>query len=643
MVQQRYAPTLEIDVRIEERGPGVGRLQWEIDRSGKQTFTFDSATLRSDRDFRAVTQFDWICPLLFNYARSREVETGSVIINQWDLGLTPGLAYSDNRPDYFLIPDYIFVSTRGYQHVREHFTAHSVAWNDRKPVAFWRGATTGMPLQPDEWRSLERVRLCELAQKLQHTGMFDVGLSAIVQFSSPKVIADITNSGLMRGTVPWGQWNSYKYLIDIDGNSSPWSNLFQRLLSGSPVLKIQSYRGLRQWYYDDLVPWDNFVPIAPDASDLLEKVNWLSRHDSLAERIGRKGRDLALRLTLEAEMARSIPVIRDAFRYSQDSTMEPTESKPAPVGEMRRGEASSERPSQQEVALVCALLQECDVEINEYFAQYKDLARLGHDLPSIVQHLLFHGAAEGRRLPVRDPEQLKQKFKELSLPQKWSLALEPAIRNAIPSTRRYASWYLAQPGPHMLEIGAGRTTRPQWLATDLSPKFASDGTFVIALDAADTFPLPDSSFDFIYSEHMIEHVAYDVGVNMLRECHRVLKPGGVVRIATPSLGMLLRVMTADRGPLEERYFRHSLSSSVPNAPGPTNAFFVNNFMRNWGHTFIYDRETLRLAFEQAGFETITECEFGRSDYVQLRNLEHHERMPPGFLELETMTFEGIKE
>jgi predicted SAM-dependent methyltransferase len=202
--------------------------------------------------------------------------------------------------------------------------------------------------------------------------------------------------------------------------------------------------------------------------------------------------------------------------------------------------------------------------------------------------------------------------------------------------------YLSGSGPFYLEIGAGPVLRPGWLSTDLQERPAADGASVMTLDATQVFPLPNDSFDCVYSEHMIEHITFNAGQNMLREAHRILKPGGVIRIATPSIGMLLRMMSPDRTLLEETYFHQSVKWFVPDAPAATNAFFLNNFMRNWGHTFIYDRETLRLALGMAGFADIVECRFKESRHAALNGLENESRLPPGFLELETMIFEGTK-
>jgi len=199
--------------------------------------------------------------------------------------------------------------------------------------------------------------------------------------------------------------------------------------------------------------------------------------------------------------------------------------------------------------------------------------------------------------------------------------------------------YLAKPGPHCLEIGSAHYSKPGWLATDLNPPA---GHTCIRLDASESFEIPSESFDFVYSEHMIEHISFEGGRHMLEECNRILKPSGVIRIVTPTLGFLLRVMSADRGMLENSYRDWSVTEHVPEAPQVTNAFFLNNFVRNWGHTFIYDRETLELALRLSGFEPVVSCELNESTHPLLRGLANVGRLRLGFLELESMALEGTK-
>ncbi len=202
--------------------------------------------------------------------------------------------------------------------------------------------------------------------------------------------------------------------------------------------------------------------------------------------------------------------------------------------------------------------------------------------------------------------------------------------------------YLQGQEPHRLEIGAGTNRRPGWLTTDLHADPATGDTPILALDATEYFPIPSDSFDSIYTEHMIEHISFENGVTMLGECYRVLKPHGVLRIVTPSLGFLYRIMAPDRSRFEDSYREWAVRTFVPEAPSVTNAFFLNNFMRAWGHTFIYDRETLCLALRIAGFERISECSLNESEHVAMRNLENEARMPAEFLALESMVMEGVK-
>jgi predicted SAM-dependent methyltransferase len=198
-----------------------------------------------------------------------------------------------------------------------------------------------------------------------------------------------------------------------------------------------------------------------------------------------------------------------------------------------------------------------------------------------------------------------------------------------------------QPGPdgkRCLELGAGSVPRPGgWLATDLEA-----GGQSLALDVSRPFPIEDRSFDYIYSQHMIEHLTLDTGRFMLRECLRILKPGGAIRVVTPSIGFLLGLFSSDRSALEERYIQWSAKTFVPNAPRPMASIVFNNFVRAWGHQFIYDRVTLEMILAEAGFTGIHERALGDSQHARLQGLELSRRLPEGFLALESMILEGTR-
>ena len=192
-------------------------------------------------------------------------------------------------------------------------------------------------------------------------------------------------------------------------------------------------------------------------------------------------------------------------------------------------------------------------------------------------------------------------------------------------------------GMRCIELGSGGHLLSGWLHTDL------DATaHVLPLDVTQAFPIGDQSFDYVYSEHMIEHITFEQGRAMIRECFRIMKAGATIRIVTPSIGFLIRLFSRDRSELEDQYIEWAAKQFVPNAPAPLPSFVFNNFVRQWGHQFIYDRATLRFVLSDAGFVDIKECRIGQSDHAKLRGLETVERMPDGFLELESMILEAMR-
>lgn len=198
--------------------------------------------------------------------------------------------------------------------------------------------------------------------------------------------------------------------------------------------------------------------------------------------------------------------------------------------------------------------------------------------------------------------------------------------------------HLTSQEAHKLHIGCGFHVLPGWLNTDYYPTDPN----VAHLDATKPFPFEDATFDFVFSEHMIEHVPYLDGCNMLRECFRVLKPGGVVRISTPDLNFLIELYGSSKTEQQQKYIEWSKQNFAPWAAEANDTFIINNFMRDWGHCFIYDEKALGQAMENAGLRDIVRCVIQGSSRPELQNLENEGRAPPGFVKLETLTMEGTR-
>lgn len=211
--------------------------------------------------------------------------------------------------------------------------------------------------------------------------------------------------------------------------------------------------------------------------------------------------------------------------------------------------------------------------------------------------------------------------------------------------------YMNENKVRKLQIGTGFNFLTGWLNTEINSTYAPNKTErVVFLDATQKFPITDQSFDYVFSEHMIEHIPLEKGRWMIQECHRILKPGGKIRITTPNLQFLIQLYDEDKSVVQEKYIRwaHTLFCN-PNTP-PTDIYVINNFFYNWGHCFIYDRKSLSHELEQCGFTNIRAYKPGVSDDPVLKGIESHGRdnaahgknIPAEFNELESLTLEADK-
>lgn len=82
-----------------------------------------------------------------------------------------------------------------------------------------------------------------------------------------------------------------------------------------------------------------------------------------------------------------------------------------------------------------------------------------------------------------------------------------------------------------LNFGCGTRFAAGWTNLD----FHGDGVHVTRANLLAGFPFPDSSFDAVYSSHVLEHFSPEQGSFLVKESHRVLKPGGILRTVVPDL------------------------------------------------------------------------------------------------------------
>lgn len=229
----------------------------------------------------------------------------------------PILAFGRSKGDPYtaLIPDPAFFGSEAYR--SETASAErcrsDTRWQKRIPTIFWRGAATGPGIEGERWRSCARGALTLRASEIGDPSIADARLTRLKHLPSDAVERFVA-MGLVGDEIPLEEYFRYRYLVDADGYHCAWASLFQKLLSGSVVLKMES--PAEQWYHNLLEPWVHYVPLARDASDLREVHAWLTAHDQEAQKIAEQGAALARSLTLERSVDEVIATLRTVLGAS---------------------------------------------------------------------------------------------------------------------------------------------------------------------------------------------------------------------------------------------------------------------------------------------------------------------------------------
>ncbi|MDR3439407.1 glycosyl transferase family 90 [Telmatospirillum sp.] len=225
-----------------------------------------------------------------------------------DVGDYRRIAYSSARADAVLVPDPLFHINNNYDVHRAYVAQVAKPWRDRKDIVFWRGGAGGPrlrtpePNEPWQWDWQQRLQLCAVSRKSPHRDMLDVGLTHHQPVGEPYWRHAIEQADFLRPAVPKVQFLDYKYLVDVDGWTNAWS-LLDKMIGGSTILKVQSAFGYRQWFYDKLVPWKNYIPLAKDVSDLDEVISWILENPRECEDIAANASSLGQEVQLQPALA----------------------------------------------------------------------------------------------------------------------------------------------------------------------------------------------------------------------------------------------------------------------------------------------------------------------------------------------------
>lgn len=95
--------------------------------------------------------------------------------------------------------------------------------------------------------------------------------------------------------------------------------------------------------------------------------------------------------------------------------------------------------------------------------------------------------------------------------------------------------------PVRLNLGCGANYKLSWVNLDADPTVKAD----IHADLKDGLPFSNGYASEVLLSHVLEHMNYEVGRQLVSEVYRVLKKGGTFRVSTPNLDYVLTHEASD--------------------------------------------------------------------------------------------------
>jgi hypothetical protein len=180
---------------------------------------------------------------------------------------------------------------RHYRHFlpAAHVKNYDSDWNSKRESLVWRGAPTGPKPNKALRKSQSREWVIDLHRRSVNSESIDVGFANNSSPTSYNI--DDNWKDCLKPELTLGDQLKHKYLLSLEGNDVA-SGLKWMLSSNSVVLMPEP--SIESWFCETLLrPWVHYIPVAPDLSDVEEKLDWCMSNDSETEYIAKEGSKFA--------------------------------------------------------------------------------------------------------------------------------------------------------------------------------------------------------------------------------------------------------------------------------------------------------------------------------------------------------------
>jgi SAM-dependent methyltransferase len=202
--------------------------------------------------------------------------------------------------------------------------------------------------------------------------------------------------------------------------------------------------------------------------------------------------------------------------------------------------------------------------------------------------------------------------------------------------------------PLRLNLGSGQFGPESWVNLDRSPSMVLRNLprtkaalrrlgvinefqaldwdpHIVRWDVTKGLPVAAGTVDAIYSSHFLEHIYLANAEKVLRECARVLRPGGIIRLALPDAqAWAEELLEADEDPTGEAGRRYHARLGAHHEAAPTGVGVLLAKLGGHVHRWQPTRGLVRAMLRDAGFSDVTDRKFKQGDLPDLDMIETRE-------------------
>lgn len=167
-------------------------------------------------------------------------------------------------------------------------------------------------------------------------------------------------------------------------------------------------------------------------------------------------------------------------------------------------------------------------------------------------------------------------------------------------------------GELKLHLGSGEGRLAGWRNVDLA---GSKADFI--WDLRVPLPVRPGTVTAVFNEHFLEHLPLPAAMGIIRQSYELMAPGGIIRIGVPDFQRYFEDYAAPAGVLDK---------ARPLRPTPMVA--LNELVYSYGHSSLWDAETLAKLLTEVGFVEAHQCDLGESKLDPVPDLAFRSKWGP---------------